>query len=56
MFGLGMGELVVILLILLLFFGAKRVPDLASGLGRSINALRMAMRGEDDAGGKGREA
>lgn len=39
----GMGELVVILLIVLLLFGAKRLPDVAKGLGRSIKAFKDGM-------------
>ncbi len=47
-FGIGMGELVVILLIVLLLFGARRLPDLAAGLGGAVNNFRKAMKGEDD--------
>jgi TatA/E family protein of Tat protein translocase len=42
MFGLGMGELLVILAIALLFLGPKRLPDLASTLGRAIRSFRKA--------------
>ncbi|MCC7072426.1 MAG: twin-arginine translocase TatA/TatE family subunit [Deltaproteobacteria bacterium] len=47
-FGIGMGELVVILLIVLLLFGARRLPDLAAGLGGAVNNFRKSMKGEDD--------
>lgn len=47
-FGIGMGELVVILLIVLIFFGARRLPDLAAGLGGAVNNFRKAMKGDDD--------
>jgi sec-independent protein translocase protein TatA len=40
-------ELIVILFIVLLLFGAKRLPDLASSLGRSARELRRAAT-EDD--------
>jgi sec-independent protein translocase protein TatA len=35
-------ELVVIVLIVLLFFGAKRIPELARGLGRGLHEFRRA--------------
>src|SRR6185369_9774388 len=42
MFGMGMGELLVILLIALLFLGPKKLPDLASTLGKAIRQFRKA--------------
>lgn len=42
MFGLGMGELLVILAIALLFLGPKKLPDLASTLGKAIRSFRKA--------------
>ena len=36
----GMGELLIILIIVLLLFGAKRVPDVARSLGRSIKSFK----------------
>src|SRR4051812_10290527 len=42
MFGLGMGELLVILVIALLFLGPKKLPDLASTLGKAIRQFRKA--------------
>jgi len=42
MFGLGMGELLVILALALLFLGPKRLPDLASTLGKAIRSFRRA--------------
>src|SRR5689334_11022660 len=42
MFGLGMGELLVILVIALLFLGPKRLPDVASTLGKAIRSFRKA--------------
>jgi TatA/E family protein of Tat protein translocase len=42
MFGLGFGELFIILAIALLFLGPKKLPDLASGLGKAIRSFRKA--------------
>ncbi|MFC1582107.1 twin-arginine translocase TatA/TatE family subunit [Planctomycetota bacterium] len=42
MFGLGMGELMVILLIIILLFGASRVPEIARSLGRSVQEFKKA--------------
>lgn len=47
--GLGFGELVLIFAVLLLLFGAKRLPELASGMGRGIRDFKRAMSGLDDA-------
>ena len=45
-------EWLLILFIILLLFGAKRLPDMARGLGRSLRILKAETRGmaEDDAG------
>ena len=42
MFGLGMGELIVILAIALIFLGPKRLPDVATSLGKAIRSFRKA--------------
>jgi sec-independent protein translocase protein TatA len=46
MFGLGLWELLVVLAIILLLFGAKRLPDLAKTLGKSAQILRKNMQGD----------
>ena len=43
MFNLGTGELVLIFLVILLLFGAKRLPDLAKGLGKGIKEFKGAV-------------
>lgn len=42
MFGLGMGELLVILVLALLFLGPKRLPEVATNLGKAIRSFRKA--------------
>ena len=46
--GMGGSEIFLIILVLLLFFGAKRIPELAKGLGKGIKEFKDASRGEDD--------
>ena len=41
-FNFGVQELVIIMLILLLFFGAKKLPELARGMGKSLKEFRKA--------------
>ena len=46
--GLGGPELLIILAIVVLFFGAKKLPDLAKGLGKSIKEFKKASNEADD--------
>jgi sec-independent protein translocase protein TatA len=46
MFGLGFQELLIILAITLLLFGAKRVPELARSVGQAVRELRHGFREE----------
>ncbi len=42
--GLGMPEIILILLIVILLFGAKKIPELAKGLGRGIREFKDASK------------
>ncbi len=44
----GPTELIILLTIILLLFGAKRIPELARGLGNGIREFRKGTRGEED--------
>ena len=46
--GLGFGEMVLIFAVLLLLFGAKRLPELASGMGKGIREFKRAISGLDE--------
>ncbi len=52
----GMSELLIILLVILVLFGAKKLPDLARALGRSLNEFKKgreeSTKPEDAAGKK----
>ncbi len=47
MFGLGWQELLLILLVLLILFGGRRLPELARGLGSGIKEFKKALK-EDE--------
>lgn len=47
-FNLGPLEMVFVLVVLLLVFGAKRLPELGSGLGKGIREFRRTMRDVND--------
>ncbi len=48
MFGLGFGEVLLVLLIVLFFFGGKKLPQLGSSLGESIKNFKKALNDNSD--------
>jgi len=48
MFGLGYQELMIILVIVLLLFGAQKLPELARGLGRSVSEFKRGQQDPDE--------
>lgn len=48
MFGLGVQEMLLILLALILFFGARKIPELARGLGQSMREFRRGLKEQED--------
>ncbi len=48
MFGLGITELLVILGIVVVIFGARRLPELGSGLGKAIKNFKSGVSGKDE--------
>ncbi len=47
MFGIGVPELLIILLIVVIIFGASRLPGIGSGLGQGIRNFKKALKSED---------
>lgn len=49
MFGnLGAGELLIILFVFLILFGAKKIPDLAQGIGKGMREFKKALNEVED--------
>ena len=48
MFGIGMTELLVVLVIVVAIFGARRLPELGSGLGKAIKNFKAGVSGKDE--------
>ncbi len=46
MFGIGMPELIIILVIILIIFGAGKLPEIGSGIGRGIKNFKKATSGK----------
>ncbi len=45
---MGWQELILIFLVILLIFGAKRIPDIAHGLGKGIREFKRALKDTED--------
>jgi sec-independent protein translocase protein TatA len=48
MFGIGTTELLVLLGIVIVIFGARRLPELGSGLGKAIKNFKAGVTGKDE--------
>jgi sec-independent protein translocase protein TatA len=48
MFGIGMQEMIVILVIVLIIFGAGKLPEIGGGMGKAIRNFRQATREEEN--------
>ncbi len=47
MFGIGMPELIIILIIILIIFGAGKLPEIGSGIGKGIKNFKKATSDAD---------
>ena len=45
--GLGPGEIVLIVLVVLLLFGGKKIPEMMKGLGKGVKSFKDGMNGVD---------
>lgn len=48
MFGIGIQEVIFIVLIVLLFFGGKKIPELMKGLGKGVRSFKEGVRGVEN--------
>lgn len=52
---IGWPELIIILFVVLLLFGPKRLPDMAKAIGQSVRELRKSAEGKDEEESKPKE-
>jgi len=48
MFGLGAGEIIVILIVILVLFGGKKIPEVMQGLGKGLKEFKKASKDIED--------
>ena len=48
MFGIGATELMIVLAIVIVLFGARRLPELGSGVGKAIRNFKEGISGKDE--------
>lgn len=48
MFGIGTQEIIFIVLIVLLFFGGKKIPELMKGLGKGVHSFKEGIKGVEN--------
>lgn len=48
MFGIGTQEIILIVLVVLIFFGGKKIPELMKGLGKGVRSFKEGMNGSDN--------
>lgn len=48
LFSLGPTEIILILVVVLLLFGGRKIPELMRGLGQGMKEFKKASKGEDD--------
>lgn len=46
MFGIGLQELLVVLIIILVLFGGKKIPELSKSIGEAVGELRKGIAGD----------
>ncbi len=51
---IGLPELLILLVIVVFLFGARRIPEIARGLGEGIRGFRSSLRGSDEQPDKGK--